>query len=197
MATEGISIDLAREQRAFEMILSFSIELDTIEHFLHHWSSKYPDSYDPKKYDPHVGRPLSNSSRLALFEWKNGSVLSKNKRKSVLDNYPLTFPIAMLEGRYLNPSASGGPIWNIFYMHCIDPRSWPIFDQHTYRAMHFMKTEKVAELPKEKSQIYQAYKTEYLPFVRALNSDSRKIDRALFAFGKFLKLAKRYLPCDT
>ncbi|MGY2915783.1 hypothetical protein [Bradyrhizobium sp. USDA 3262] len=176
------------------MILSFSIELGSLEQFLDHWSGRYPDSYDPEKYEPYVGRPLSETSRLLLFEWKNGSVLSKKKHNSVVTNYPLSFPKNRLEQQYLHSAASGGAIWNIFYMHCIDPDSWPIFDQHTYRAMHFMKTGKVAELPKVKAEIYQAYKTEYVPFVRLLDFDPRKIDRALFAFGQFLKVAGRYLP---
>jgi hypothetical protein len=176
------------------MILSFSIEMGSHEEFLAHWSARYPDSYDPTKYLPHVGKPLSESSRLSLFEWKNGSALSKKKQSSVLQNYPLSFPKSMLEGRYLDPKASGGAIWNIFYMHCIDPDTWPIFDQHTYRAMHFMKTGEVAELPAAKAKIYHVYQAEYLPFVRPLHSDPRKTDRALFSFGQFLKVASRYLP---
>jgi hypothetical protein len=112
----------------------------------------------------------------------------------VLKNYPLSFPKSALEERYLNSTASGGAIWNIFYMHCIDPDVWPIFDQHTYRAMHFMKFGQVAELPKPKAKIYEAYKAEYLPFFMPLHSDRRKADRALFAFGQFLKLAGKHLP---
>lgn len=179
------------------MILSFSIEFDSPERFLEHWSRNYPDSYDPVKYEPYVGRPLSEASRLLLFEWKNGSVLSKRKRVSVLKNYPLSFPRDALERRYLNARSAGGAIWNIFYMHCIDPASWPIFDQHTYRAMNFMKTGRLAELPQRKAEIYEVYKNEYVPFVRLLNSDLRKIDRALFSFGKFLKLAGRYASHAT
>ena len=188
---------MTTKQRSVRLNLSFSIDLGTVEHFLDHWSEKYPDSYDPRKYDPYVGRPLSESSRLLLFEWKNGSTLSKKKRDSVLKNYPLSFPKSKLEKRYLNPEASGGAIWNIFYMHCVDPDSWPIFDQHTFRAMHFMKTGAVAELPAVKAKIVRLYQTEYMPFVRLLNSDSRKIDRALFSFGKFLKIAGRYLLRNT
>jgi len=176
------------------MILSFSIEMGSLEEFLDHWSARYPDSYDPEKYDPHVGKPLSESSRLSLFEWKNGSVLSERKKGSVARNYPLSFPKSALERRYLNPMESGGAIWNIFYMHCIDPGTWPIFDQHTYRAMRFMKTGDIVELPAAKAKIYQVYQAEYLPFVRPLHSDPRKADRALFAFGQFLKIAARYLP---
>jgi hypothetical protein len=176
------------------MILSFAIECSSLEIFLDHWSAKYryPKYSDAEKYDPYVGKDLSTSSRLHLFEWKNGSALSKAKLTSVSVNYPLSFPKHMLEERYLNPRTGGGAIWNIFYMHCIDPEAWPIFDQHTYRAMHFMKTGRIAEIPSAKFRIYESYKNEYLPFVRLLNSHQRKIDRALFAFGQFLKMANTY-----
>jgi hypothetical protein len=77
-------------------------------------------------------------------------------------------------------------------MHCIDPKTWPIFDQHTYRAMRFMKSGKLEEISSAKTEVYDTYKNEYIPFVKTLNSDQRKIDKALFAFGQFLKMASAY-----
>jgi hypothetical protein len=138
------------------MILSFSIECDSLDHFLDHWSERYryPKFNDREKYDPFVGKNFTGVSLLHLFEWKNGSRLSKSKSHSVSKNYPLSFPKNELEKRYLDPQASGGAIWNIFYMHCIDPESWPIFDQHTYRAMHFVKTGEVKEIPSAKAKVY-------------------------------------------
>jgi hypothetical protein len=79
-----------------------------------------------------------------------------------------------------------------FYMHCIDPETWPIFDQHTYRAMHLMKTGKLKEIPSAKADVYNSYKRQYIPFVRSLNFDQRKIDKALYTFGQFLKMARAY-----
>ena len=173
--------------------LSFAIECNSLEGFLDHWSERY--SYkisDDENYAPHIGKEMTEESRRKLFEWKNGSVLSKRKDDSVFRNYPLSFPIDGLEQRFLDPKGSGGPIWNIFYMHCIDPETWPIFDQHTYRAMHFMQTGEIRELPEAKAVIYSEYKNAYIPFVIRLNSNRRKIDKALFAFGQFLKMANNF-----
>src|SRR4051794_18795231 len=39
--------------RKLKMILSFSIEMGSLEEFLDHWSAQYPDSYDPTKYYPY------------------------------------------------------------------------------------------------------------------------------------------------
>lgn len=176
------------------MILSFSIECNSLNQFLDHWSERYrdPKFRDRDKYDPYVGKPLTELSRQHLFEWKNGSILSQSKRSSVTNNYPLSFPKDELAKRYLDPEASGGAIWNIFYMHCIDPETWPIFDQHTYRAMHFMKTGKLKEISSAKAEVYELYKRDYIPFVTTLNSHQRKIDKALYAFGQFLKIASAY-----
>lgn len=176
------------------MVLSFSIECNSLDGFLDHWSKRYRDPKfgDSDKYDPYVGKPLTAQSRRHLFEWKNGSSLSESKRSSVSKNYPFSFPKNKLKDRYLDPKTDGGAIWNIFYMHCIDPDRWPIFDQHTYRAMQFMKTGELKKIPSAKAEVYKSYEQEYVPFVSTLNSEKRKIDKALFAFGQFLKMAQAY-----
>jgi hypothetical protein len=177
------------------MILSFSIECNSLTEFLDHWSTKYrdPKFRDRDKYDPYVGRlPLTEEGRRHLFEWKNGTTLSRPKTRSVEQNYPLSFPKNQLAKRYLDPQANGGSIWNIFYMHCIDPQTWPIFDQHTYRAMHFMKAGVIREISADKANVYESYEREYIPYVKALASHRRKIDKALYAFGQFLKIASAY-----
>jgi hypothetical protein len=175
-----------------KMFLTFVIHCDSIEQFLDYWSARYHDPRDGEKYDPFVGKlPLTEESRRELFEWKNGSALSRRKLMSIADHYPLSVEPETL-CQYLRPSAHGGAIWNIFYAHCVDPQTWPIFDQHTYRAMYFMNKAEFREIPPRKADVYDAYKTEYIPFVKGLNADQRKIDKALYSFGQFLKLAKPY-----
>ena len=55
-----------------------------------------------------------------------------------------------------------------------------------------MKTGEPKEIPDKKSDIYAAYREDYIPFVMRLNAAPRKIDKALYSFGQFLKLAKIY-----
>lgn len=173
------------------MYLSFRIDFDNINEFIDHWSSRYRYS-DEEKYDNNIGKPLTEQSRLELFEWKNGSGLSERKLQSILKNYPLSFA-GNKEERYLNHNKSGGAIWNIFYLHCLEPESWPIFDQHTFRAMKFIISGEFVEIGKTNKHKYDSYRNEYLPFLRMLNlPDNRKLDKALFAFGQFLKIAKNY-----
>jgi hypothetical protein len=175
------------------MHLSFEVAPTNLASFLRHWSSKYNYSAE-HKYTNNIGRPLTTKSLRELFEWKNGTgvVIANRKAQSIAANYPLSFT-GDKRGRYLNHKQPGGAIWNIFFLHCLEPQTWPIFDQHTFRAMHYMKTGRITEIGSTQRQIYAEYESKYLPFVASLGTaDQRTVDRALFAFGQFLKLAARY-----
>lgn len=173
------------------MHFSFEIKTKDKTSFLEHWQAKYEYPAE-EKYTQNIGLPLTEKSRHELFEWKNGGVISKSKTRSILENYPLIFS-GDHRARYLNHKEPGGAIWNIFYLHCLEPEKWPIFDQHTFRAMQYIKTGQIVEIGTTNKQKYAAYKDEYIPFLRTFGgNNARKIDRALFAFGQFLKLAARY-----
>jgi len=174
------------------MKLSFEIQSRELPDFIEHWSKRYR-FVDERRYDQNVGRSLTEESRQALFAWKNGTGerIATLKLKSIQANYPL-LPPENLEERYLSPKEPGGAIWNIFYIHCIDPAAWPIFDQHTYRAMRYMQDGVIEELGVHRKIIYEKY-AKYREFVSLLPiPDARTTDKALFAFGQFLKLAKPY-----
>jgi hypothetical protein len=177
--------------RTKKMNLSFQIQCRDIGGFVEHWAPKY--TYQTEhKYDDNIGKPLTKKSRLQLFEWKNGSVISKLKLKSINKNYPLSFNGDKAE-RYLNYKEGGGAIWNIFYLHCLEPAKWPIFDQHTYRAMRYIQGGVIEEIGKNNKQKYESYNNEYMPFINEVaDIEQRKLDKALFSFGQFLKLAKKY-----
>lgn len=173
------------------MHLSFRFEFKDPNTFVEHWASKY-DIPGDGKYLQCIGRPLTQDSLKTLFEWKNGSTISNAKTASIATNYPLEFS-GNQRARYLNHRQPGGAIWNIFYLHCLDHREWPIFDQHTYRAMRHLQSAEFVELGTTNRQKYIAYESEYIPFLSQFSaSDPRSLDRALFTYGQFLKLAARY-----
>lgn len=172
--------------------LSFEIKFTNFNDFINHWEKKYFYS-EENKYNYNIGYPLTEKSRLELFEWKNGSIISQKKFKSIMENYPLVYN-GDREERYLNYKKEGGAIWNIFYLHCLEPDKYPIFDQHTYRAMIYIKTGKIIEIKSTNKQKYEIYIKEYIPFIKSLKGfDNRKLDKALFAFGQFLKIANKYI----
>lgn len=175
------------------MHFSFQISSTNTASFLAHWASKY--SYLAEhKYTDNIGKPLTSKSLQKLFEWKNGtgSVIADRKSQSITANYPLAFD-GNKRDRYLNHRQPGGAIWNIFFLHCLEPETWPIFDQHTFRAMHYLKTGRIVEIGTTNKRKYELYETEYMPFIKNFSTENQQtVDRALFAFGKFLKLAAKY-----
>jgi hypothetical protein len=173
------------------MHLSFAISPATQVGFLEYWASKYHYP-DEQKYTENIGKPLTEKSLLALFKWKNGRSISKLKTVSISTNYELPFR-GNPEHRYLNHDKAGGAIWNIFFLHCLDPKTWPIFDQHTFRAMRYLQTGTIVEIGTTKKQQYVAYES-YRAFLKHFEyHDQRFIDKALFSFGRFLKLAAPYV----
>jgi len=175
------------------MYLSFQISTSDSSSFLTHWASKYNYPHE-QKYTNNIGKPLTTKSLQELFEWKNGtgSVIAPGKAQSIAANYPLTFE-GDKRNRYLNHRQPGGAIWNIFFLHCLEPEAWPIFDQHTFRAMRYLETGHIEEIGSTNKQKYIAYENEYIPFLAKLKTaDQRTVDKALFTFGQFLKLAARY-----
>jgi hypothetical protein len=180
--------------------LSFEIHFSAFDPFIAHWASLYKDGKrDEKLYDPYIGiadlRTDLNALH-SLFEWKNGGKVSKQKLATIWANYFNCWTDnADLESRYLDPSKGGGAIWNIFYLHCRLPQLYPIYDQHTHRAMVYIRERVICEADignKPRRLIYESYTQVYRPFVEAIGLNLRKTDRALYTFGQFLKLAKRY-----
>lgn len=180
-------------------------EWKTLDDFIEHWQGKYEYRKEIEKlYLNNIRKPLTKESRDELFQWKNGVRLSKDKSDSVERNYPPDFT-GSIEDRYLSENQEGGAIWNIFYAHILQPDKYPIFDQHTYRAMLYLQnlmptfTEFQELEKKSKANIYDIYRSKYIPFyfgiqyINAKDKDGRYKDQALFAFGKFLKTALKFL----
>jgi hypothetical protein len=171
---------------------NFSISVHSKNEFIEYWSQKYTYKYE-NKYIENISNPLTEDSLLKLFEWKNGTPLSQNKKNSIIENYPIN-KNDNLEERYLNHNESGGAIWNIFFLHCKKSFIYPIFDQHTYRAMYYILNKELDELPLKKVEIYDCYKNIYIPFFNSFEEeDKRKVDKALFTFGQYLKIMKKFV----
>jgi len=176
------------------MHLSFQINHQSISKFIDYWSTQYADK-EEKKYDDNIRNPLTEVSRRELFEWKNGSTISGKKLQSIEANYPLEFTddTGDQKKRYLNHNECGGPIWNIFYLHCLAPDDWRIYDQHTFMAMRYIQKGTIEQISNNKEKIFESYTKEYSPFFQSMGGiEHRKLDKAFFAFGQFLKIANKY-----
>lgn len=159
--------------------------------FVEFWSSRYPTKNEPV-YQANIGKPLTEQRLLALFEWKNNGPISKQKLASIRRNYidakplpPAAGDMNSIENFIRQP---GGAIWRIFWLHCHAPNTYPIFDQHVYRAMRRMQVGRPEEIPRSNAEKAKAYVELYLPFYSTFKSpNKKKIDEALWTYGKYLK----------
>jgi hypothetical protein len=170
----------------------------TTAEFVQFWSGVYGEDQSEKLYTDNIRRELNEQRILELFKWKNGGRLSALKEASVRRN----FVMRQRELQELQPDqniedclsrfAEGGVIFRIFWLHCWCPDRFPIYDQHVHRAMAFIKNGQPEEIPADDASKTRSYIEMYLPFFATLDgidlgSEERVVDRALWAFGKFLK----------
>lgn len=165
--------------------------------FVKFWGGQYSYEGEPV-YTENIGKPLTKERLRALFLWKNGMRLSRPKTASVERRYVgrlaelQKLPASTDPADFLQRFAGGGAIWGIFLLHCWSPDRYPIYDQHGHRAMTF-----IAEQPREEitdwtdKKKIASYLSRYLVFhCSSQGHDLRMVDRALWAFGKFIQTAK-------
>jgi len=161
--------------------------------FVSFWSGQYRYGQS-HLYDDNIGCPLTEARVWDLFKWKNGTVnIAASKQRSIRKAYLSELPrLPVLDtlqaGRSYAERLEGGPIWNIFWLHCINPDRFPIFDQHTYRAMARIERLSPAEISASRAGKLSTYFDQYVPFTKKFtDEDPRALDKALFAYGRFLK----------
>ncbi len=119
--------------------------------------------------------------------WKE---ISKNHNitlKNISNKLPTNKPKFLID---IEKKKGFGFIWGIFVLHCYYPKTYPLYDQHVYRAYKYI------EEPDEKLPIKASYNwTDYLAYVSFFNKivakvhyHPSKVDRALWAYGKYLKI---------
>ncbi|MDI9363706.1 MAG: hypothetical protein QM541_02055 [Flavobacterium sp.] len=134
-----------------------------------------------------------------LFVWKNGMPLSSKKEISFQEKLNKKLPIInelknnWEEDRFNDEFNNISSVWRIFLMHIIQPKQYPIFDQHVYRAFKYIVEQEInSALPIYDKSRMKIYFNEYLPFylncVENMDESftSKQLDDALWMFGKFL-----------
>jgi hypothetical protein len=168
--------------------------------FVEFWAKCYDDKEEPT-YRKHIKRPLTQESIRALLAWKAMSITRKSINagahpfvKAVICNLDrfqsITLETPKDADNFLTNELNGkGMIWKIFTLHILHPDKYPIFDQHVYRAMVYLKTGKLEEISKNPEEKQSKYIEEYLHFYNEEHDyyEDRMLDKALFSFGQFLK----------
>jgi hypothetical protein len=164
--------------------------------FVEFWKKLY--SYELEHlYDENIEKnPLDEEAVWALFKWKNWTEeIARMKKQSITNTYlsqlkKIPSLKSLEDGKNYLATLGGGPIWNIFWLHCVNPVLFPIFDQHTYRSMTKILDMKVKEIPSKRPEIIRSYFDEYIPFTKCfIGVSKRDLDKALFAYGRLLKRA--------
>lgn len=176
--------------------------------FIEFWALRYAPSQDAL-YTANINCRHHTATTLAeLFRWKIGAWLFSNSLKRTVKPHFLAriqqareLPPDISAADFLDVFQDGGAIYRIFWLHCWHPQRFPIYDQHVHRAMSFIQHGRVEELNEcgDEAKIAK-YIDTYIPFFKTfpltglafdVNADgvrSRIVDRALFTFGKAIKL---------
>ena len=168
--------------------------------FVGSWSKRYSYAQE-SKYSEHIGLALKKKdSFLRLFEWKNGTGdnIAKNKLKSIEGYWEKRTVLLSLRNEFdwhrfevsFMPHESA-TVWKIFLLHLVKPLEFPIFDQHVYRAFNFNQNLIIKELPNKKQDVWDTYTLKYFPWFKKMKQshslNPKRMDEALFAYGKHLK----------
>lgn len=118
--------------------------------------------------------------------WKNLSTITDHIYAKIPPELQETKPDILTE---IEGKKGFGFIWGLFALHCFYPKVYPLYDQHVYRAYANIQNPNII-LPSTASTNWAKY-LEYAHFFNSLvsreNFSQVEIDRALWAYGKYLK----------
>jgi len=176
------------------------VQLTNFNEFVQFWSEQYSYVHEAK-YTNNIDRKKHSEITLEqIFEWKNGMILSKPKKESfnnkILPNIDFInkwkasndFDLAEFDKVFKNVSA----VWKILLLHIIKPNEYPVYDQNVHRAynyLHNKEYENVNFVTMSKREKEEFYFETYVKFIHTNKGEMtlKKVDEALFSFGKFLK----------
>lgn len=169
--------------------------------FVSKWSKAY-DNYDEKRYFDNINTVFDNWNCFReMFAWKNGmgDKIAPQKLKLVERFWDRQDILVQLKANFswdlyeeVFEPAKTSNIWKLFLLHLINPKLFPIYDQHVYRFYTFHKKGVIKEISKNHNERYLSYKNDYLDWFRETKDsnklDPKKMDEAFFSFGKMIKL---------
>lgn len=169
----------------------------SIDDFILFWSNLYDYKLE-KEYHHHINNHKFDLNDLTeLYKWKNGGNLSSKKEISlktkILKKIEIINELKMdFQSKKFNQSFEEvSAIWKIFLLHIITPKEYPILDQHVARAYYFLTGGIIKEIPFSNKNKVIFYYNNYLKFFNEIAQNTKlnrkKIDEALFMFGKFIK----------
>ncbi len=185
-------------------VIKINYSSNSVE-FIASWKKLY-NYQDYELYDKLLRKKYLEAEDLYnLFKWKNGMDLSGKKREAYENKIKIHLDLIneyrqerkTIEVDYKD-FENIPTIWRVFLLHLIQPRVYPIFDQHVYRAYATINKLDKKELPLNNKEKFKIYNDLYLPFffeLGAMEKDNDfvakhnnfEIDKALWALGRAIK----------
>ena len=171
----------------------------TLDEFVIFWKPMYR-YINEAKYWANINEHQFKQYHLnELFHWKNGMTMKGSGRKErafktkiigrlkLINEYKRVRAVDL--DKFNNTFLDVSPVWRIFLLHIINPKKFPIYDQHihrTYNYVHNLDWISINTSISKKVKLDFYFKT-YLPFISKLTfKDLKGLDEAFFAFGRFL-----------
>lgn len=172
--------------------------------FIDYWAMAYDYLESNSAYDQYVSNrdstfEFDKDNLRALFTWKNktGDQLTAKKEGTMINLIDSLPKINQLRQQWNDEAfraefGSISAVWQTFLMHIIQPERFPIFDQHVYRAYSYLQPGQPDELnrlttTRQKMVAYGRYQLFFNTISKGSGSTPRAIDKALWAFGRFIK----------
>lgn len=172
------------------------------------YQSKIPD--EVYQVNLNMGGELSKENISLLWKWKNeryGSALIRPTEailKDINSFRRLEHIDEPSEREFWQKvgAITPGIVWQVFLFHMARPQDYPIFDQHVVRAFFALTTGYLYCNPKQVrvpcrtyerfSSAYGGYRSFFFDVMKEAGyPEPKKVDRALWAFGRHLKRLHR------
>ena len=174
----------------------------SITDFISFWNKCYNEGrYSDKDYEKNLNREglLTPENVQYLLEWKNANRLPRKKQaiadgiKSKITKVNEFRQMSEVSDdefekfwSFISTIVKSGIVWKVFLLHISRPSDYPIVDQNVLRAWRFLVENNVEETKKTLAN-YRKYRVFFFELATQSGKDLREVDRALMAFGQFLK----------
>lgn len=180
----------------------FDFQMCSATDFISFWNKCYNEGrYSDEDYEKNLNREdlLTPENVQYLLEWKNANRLPR-KKQAIADRTKNEITKVNEFRRlsevsedkfekfwsFLSTIVKSGIVWKVFLLHISRPSDYPMVDQHVLRAWSFLTKNKVED-PKKTLENYRKYRIFFFALADQCGKDLRSVDRALMAFGQFLK----------
>ena len=125
-------------------------------------------------------------SPIGYLTWIEISENEKEIKEKIQKDFSKEKPEIVAE---LGSREGFGFIWALFVLHCFYPETYPLFDQHVYRAYRYIDSSgrECLLTPRLDWSDYVTYRNFFCSQVEATALPYWEVDRALWAFGKHKK----------